>query len=224
MMTVLIAEDDPLTLDALATCVEAEGFEVLRAENGRKALDFWRDEQPDLLCLDIMMPEIDGFELCRRIRKSDKEVPILFISAKNEEQDVIGALDIGADDFVRKPFTRGEVMARIRAALRRRSPKSAQEPLAFGELVVNPTSLEAQRNDETIDLTPREVSMLRLLHRHKGEAVSRDAFLDSCWGLDYFPDSRTLDQHILNLRKKVELDPSNPQIIRTVRGVGYRWG
>lgn len=224
MITVLIAEDDPLTLDALASCVESEGFRVLRASNGREALELWRSEQPELLCLDIMMPEIDGYQLCLRVRQTNHDVPILFISAKNEEHDVIAGLDHGADDFVRKPFTRGEVMARIRAALRRRLPESADDSFCLGDLVVYPRSLEACREDTKMDLTPREVSMLRLLCDNKGRAVSRDDFLDTCWGLNYFPDSRTLDQHILLLRKKVERDSANPEIIRTVRGIGYRWG
>jgi DNA-binding response OmpR family regulator len=222
-MTILIAEDDPLTLDALATCIESEGFTALRAPDGKQAIDLWRSEKPDLLCLDIMMPHIDGYEVCRRVRASDRTVPILFLSAKNQEIDVVVGLDLGADDFIRKPFTRLEVMARIRAALRRRAPEGESEHFRLADLTVHPSSLLAKRDGKSIDLTPREVSMLRLLHEHRGESVSRDAFLDTCWGIDYFPDSRTLDQHILLLRKKIEVDPAEPQIIRTVRAVGYRF-
>lgn len=222
-MTILIAEDDPLTLDALSTCIESEGFTALRAPDGKQAIDLWRSEKPDLLCLDIMMPHIDGYEVCRRVRASDRTVPILFLSAKNQEIDVVVGLDLGADDFIRKPFTRREVMARIRAALRRRVPEGESEHFRLADLTVHPSSLLAKRDGKSIDLTPREVSMLRLLHEHRGEPVSRDAFLDTCWGIDYFPDSRTLDQHILLLRKKIEVDPAEPQIIRTVRAVGYRF-
>ena len=222
-MTILIAEDDPLTLDALATCIESEGFTALRAPDGKQAIDLWRSEKPDLLCLDIMMPHIDGYEVCRRVRASDRTIPILFLSAKNQEIDVVVGLDLGADDFIRKPFTRREVMARIRAALRRRVPEGESEHFRLADLTVHPSSLLAKRDGKSIDLTPREVSMLRLLHEHRGEPVSRDAFLDTCWGIDYFPDSRTLDQHILLLRKKIEADPAEPQIIRTVRAVGYRF-
>lgn len=222
-MTILIAEDDPLTLDALATCIESEGFTALRAPDGKQAIDLWHSEKPDLLCLDIMMPHIDGYEVCRRVRASDRTVPILFLSAKNQEIDVVVGLDLGADDFIRKPFTRREVMARIRAALRRRVPEGESEHFRLADLTVHPSSLLAKRDGKSIDLTPREVSMLRLLHEHRGEPVSRDAFLDTCWGIDYFPDSRTLDQHILLLRKKIEADPAEPQIIRTVRAVGYRF-
>lgn len=223
-MTILIAEDDPITLDALAGCVESEGFTALRAPDGREALALWRSESPVLLCLDIMMPRIDGYEVCRRVRRSDTTIPILFLSAKNEERDVIAGLDLGADDFIRKPFTRGEVMARIRAALRRQPDRQPDDRFQLDDLEVRPRALAAVRDGSVIDLTPREVSMLRLLHERRGEAVSRDAFLDACWGIDYFPDSRTLDQHILLLRKKVERDPSRPELISTVRGIGYRFG
>lgn len=223
-MTILIAEDDPLTLDALATCIESEGFKTLRAFDGREAVKLWRDGKPDLLCLDIMMPHVDGYEVCRRVRAGDRNIPILFLSAKNQEVDVVVGLDLGADDFIRKPFTRREVMARIRAALRRNAPRDAGDSFTLHDLTVRPGSLLAEREGKSIDLTPREVSILRLLHDYKGEAVTRDALLDTCWGLDYFPDSRTLDQHILLLRKKIEKDPANPAIIQTVRSIGYRMG
>jgi len=222
-MKILVAEDDPLTLEALAACVEAEGFEPLLAGDGRQALELWEAHRPQLLCLDIMMPEIDGYEVCRRVRAADSRVPILFVSAKNEERDVVAGLDLGADDFIRKPFMRQEVMARIRAALRRAGPALDAGEFHMHDLAVRPSSLLAMRDDTTIDLTPREVAMLKLLHAEAGKAVPRDRFLDECWGIDYFPDSRTLDQHILMLRKKVERDPSSPRIITTVRGVGYRF-
>ncbi len=223
-MKILIAEDDPLTLDALATCVESEGFTVLRASDGQQAIELWRSGKPDLLCLDIMMPNVDGYEVCRRVRASDRTLPILFFSAKNQEIDVVVGLDLGADDFIRKPFTRSEMMARIRAALRRSAPREAGGSFLLGDLKIRPRALLAERQGKSIELTPREVSMLCLLYAHKGEAVSRDTFLDTCWGLDYFPDSRTLDQHILLLRKKIEKDSASPGIIQTVRGVGYRLG
>ena len=222
-MNILIAEDDPLTLDALAACIESEGYTALRASDGQQAIDLWRAGKPDLLCLDIMMPGVDGYEVCRRVRASDLRVPILFLSAKNQEIDVVVGLDLGADDFIRKPFTRSEVMARIRAALRRSAPRDAADHFTLADLTIRPRALVAERAGKTIELTPREVSMLRLLHDRRGEPVSRDVFLDTCWGLDYFPDSRTLDQHIFLLRKKIELDPAEPQIIQSVRAVGYRY-
>jgi DNA-binding response OmpR family regulator len=223
-MTILLAEDDPLTLEALAACIEEEGFRTLSAENGQQALDLWSLHRPELLCLDIMMPEMDGFEVCRRVRAKDSTVPILFLSAKNEEVDVVVGLSLGADDFIRKPFTRAEVIARIRSALRRAHPAGAKGiHFTMRDLTIHPDALMAERDGREIELTRREVSMLELLHRNPGVPVSRDTFLDVCWGLDYFPDSRTLDQHVLMLRKKVEADPSRPAIIATVRGTGYRF-
>ncbi|MEY4482882.1 MAG: hypothetical protein RL693_334 [Verrucomicrobiota bacterium] len=223
-MKVLIAEDDPIMLETLSTCIRADGFEVISARHGKEALDLWRLHRPDLLALDIMMPEMDGYEVCRQIRAIDQTTPILFLSAKNEEVDVVVGLELGADDFIRKPFTRGEVMARIRAALRRhRSGSPANQSFRLSDLVVWPEELRAERAGRTLELTPREVSMLTLLRDHANKPVTRDLFLDRCWGQDYFPDSRTLDQHIATLRKKIEIDAANPQIIETVRGVGYRF-
>ncbi|MEO0448437.1 MAG: response regulator transcription factor, partial [Verrucomicrobiota bacterium] len=179
----------------------------------------------------IMMPEMDGYEVCRRIREHNKTLPILFLSAKNEEIDVVVGLEIGADDFVRKPFGKHELLARIRTALRRaqatNTPSETPPPSSFtirNLLTVYPAELRASREDTggSIDLSPREVSILAFLHERFGEAVSRDQLLDRCWGIDYLPESRTLDQHIAKLRKRIEADPAQPTIIETVRGVGYR--
>jgi two-component system alkaline phosphatase synthesis response regulator PhoP len=224
-MTVLIAEDDPIMRETLAACVRAEGFEVLQAKHGGEALELWKRHRPELLCLDIMMPEVDGYEVCRRVRAQDAATPILFLSAKNEEMDVVVGLELGADDFIRKPFTRGEVMARIRAALRRSHSRKNAESSSFQmrDLTVWRDELRATRKNTDIELTPREVAMLALLHEHAGRPVARDVFLDRCWGQDYYPDSRTLDQHIVTLRRKIEVDPGMQQIIETVRGVGYRY-
>lgn len=223
-MTILLADDDPITLEALAACIADEGFKTLSAADGKQALELWREHRPQLLCLDIMMPEVDGFEVCRQVRATDATVPILFLSAKNEEIDVVVGLGLGADDFIRKPFTRAEVIARIRAALRRAHPADSKgHRLVMDDLTVHPDALLARRDEKSIDLTRREVLMLELLHKNAGLPVTRDRFLDECWGLDYFPDSRTLDQHILMLRKKIEIDPAHPRIVETVRGVGYRY-
>jgi DNA-binding response OmpR family regulator len=170
-----------------------------------------------------MMPGVDGYEVCRRVREKDGRVPVLFLSAKSEEIDVVVGLRLGADDFVRKPFGKHELIARIHSALRRVS--TAKTPSAcfeMGVLRVFPDELRAQRGeDASVDLTPREVALLKLLHERRGQALSRDVFLDACWGLDYMPESRTLDQHIAKLRKKIEQEPE--EFIETVRGVGYRW-
>ena len=222
-MTILLADDDPITLDSLAACLRPEGFQVVLAKDGNEALTLWQKHKPDLLCLDIMMPGLDGYEVCRRVREKDLRVPVLFVSAKSEEIDVVVGLRLGADDFVRKPFGKHELIARIHSALRRVSTaKSPSSCFELGPLRVFPEELRAQRDGgDSVDLTPREVSILKLLHERPGQALSRDVLLDVCWGLDYMPESRTLDQHIAKLRKKIEREPED--IIETIRGVGYRW-
>lgn len=219
-MKILLVEDDPLTIEALAELLRLEGFEVVEAKDGQSALSMLSQDKPDLVCLDIMMPGMNGFDVCRRIREMDARLPVLFISAKSEETDVVIGLELGADDFIRKPFTTGELMARIKAALRRAYPREERDRLQMGTLEIWPLELRAEQDGRSIELSPREVKMLLLLEEKKNQAVSRDEFLDRCWGLDYFPDSRTLDQHIFVLRKKIE---GGTELIETVRGVGYRF-
>lgn len=227
-MKILIAEDDPVTLDSIEMCLSDEGFATVTATDGSAAVESWKTESPDLVCLDIMMPGIDGYEVCRTIRNTDKHLPILFLSAKNEEIDVVVGLEIGADDFIRKPFGKHELIARIRSALRRveltGSDHHSSSITIGGRLELFPRQLRAvdHSRDIEINLSPREISILQLLHKCRGDAVHRDQILDQCWGLDYYPESRTLDQHIVNLRKKIEPDPANPTLVETVRGVGYR--
>lgn len=223
-MTILLAEDDPVTLDSLAACLRGDGFTALLARDGAEALQLWDAHRPDLLCLDIMMPQVDGYEVCRRVRAMDGRVPVLFLSAKSEEIDVVVGLQLGADDFVRKPFGKHELLARIRAALRRMQVRGEKPARSFAmrDLTVYPHELRAERDGTSLDLSPREVAILSLLHERAGEAIDRDTFFDRCWGAEYFPDSRTLDQHIAKLRKRIERDPAQPEIIETVRGVGYR--
>ena len=223
-MKILVADDDPITLESLAACLAPEGFEVLAAPDGRRALELWKKHRPDLLCLDIMMPHVSGYEVCRAVRATDPRVPLLFLSAKSEEIDVVLGLQLGADDFMRKPFGKHEFLARIKAALRRVQKSDApRRSFTMGDLVVYPLELRAERGREEIELSPRETEILKLLHERAGEVVDRDALLDRCWGIDYFPESRTLDQHIAKLRKRIERDPANPELIETVRGAGYRY-
>ena len=223
-MKILIADDDPITLDSLAACLAPEGYTPITARDGREALALWEKHRPDLLCLDIMMPHIDGYEVCRQVRARDAHVPVLFLSAKSEEIDVVVGLQLGADDFIRKPFGKHELLARIRNALRRIQPRSASaRSFLFGDLTVYPAELRATRGKKEIELSPRETEMLALLHEKSGEVVSRDALLDRCWGLEYYPESRTLDMAIAKLRKSIERDPANPVLIETIRGVGYRY-
>lgn len=220
--TILLADDDPLTLEALDACLRADGFATVLAADGAQALEAWHARRPDLLCLDIMMPGVDGYEVCRRVRAADPRVPVLFLSAKSEEIDVVVGLRLGADDFIRKPFGKHELLARVQAGLRRARPAAPSPCFIMGPLRVYPRELRAARGGQDIDLSPREVALLSVLHEHAGRVVSRDTLLDRCWGLDYFPESRTLDQHIAKLRRRIEADPAQPEIIETIRGIGYR--
>lgn len=226
-MKVLIAEDDIHIRQGLMDVLTNEGYDVVEAADGEAAMLLYRDEKPDILCLDIMMPGLNGYDVCKQIRRDDPHTPILFISAKSEEIDRVLGLELGADDFIVKPFGVREVVARIRAVTRRvalsQDSGNVTTTFTLGDLNVLPNELRAKRGDTTIELSLRDVKILRVLHDHAGEAVSRDALFDSCWGLDHMPNSRTLDQHISQLRKRIEVDPKSPTIIRTVQGIGYRF-
>jgi len=228
-MKILLAEDDPNTRKGLAQILNDEGYETLVADNGETALELFRREKPDAVCLDVMMPGRDGYAVCRELRRLDEQVPILFISAKSEEIDKVLGLELGADDFIVKPFGVKEVVARIRAVTRRSlargnaSDSAENRTFEMGDLRIAPAELRAYRDDQTIEVSLRDIKILRLLHSNAGRAMSRDRILDECWGIDYFPNSRALDQHISQLRKRIERDPANPEIVRTVHGVGYRY-
>ena len=200
---------------------------MFAAKDGKDALRLFRKESPDFVCLDIMMPGTSGYDVCREIRRADSNVPVIFISAKSEEIDTVIGLELGADDFIVKPFGVKEVVARIRAVTRRRfaTAKAAAEPSSFrlGDLDVFPSELRARRGGTTIELSLRDIKILSLLHENRGTVISRDTFFNRCWGLDHMPNSRTLDQHIAQLRKRIEVDAKNPTIVRTVHGVGYRY-
>jgi len=225
-MTVLIAEDDPHTLAGLVEILQAEGYQALAARNGAEAMELFRRASPDFVCLDIMMPGASGYDVCREIRKQNAAIPIIFISAKSEEIDKVVGLELGADDFIMKPFGTREVIARIRAVSRRclaARPTGAKTPsFTLHDIEVFPSELRARRGEQVIDLSLREVKLLELFHANPGKVLDRNTILNHCWGHDYFPSSRTLDQHISQLRKCIEIDPKNPRIIQTVHGVGYR--
>ncbi len=222
-MRILLAEDDPITREAVAELLETEGHQVSAARDGVEALDQWRKHRAELVLLDIMMPGASGYEVCRAIRADDRRVPVMFLSAKSEEVDVVLGLELGADDFVRKPFGKHELLARVRAVLRRNGEAREPGDFAYGPWRVFPKRLVMENGGRRMELTPREAKLLALLARRRGEVVTRDELLNECWGLEYFPESRTLDQHVLNLRKKIEADPSRPALIETVRGAGYRF-
>jgi DNA-binding response OmpR family regulator len=229
-MTILIAEDDARTRAGLEEVFRAEGFETLVATNGREAVDLHRSRQPDVVCLDIMMPGMSGYDVCREIRRQSDTVPVLFISAKSEEIDTVLGLELGADDFITKPFGVREVVARVRAVVRRvaaagrqgRAEPASREPFTLGDLRVVPQELRAYRGERAIELSPRDVRLLVTFHSNAGKVLDRDTLFDVGWGARYLPSSRTLDQHISQLRKRIEVDPRRPRIILTVHTAGYR--
>ena len=225
-MRVLIAEDDANIAAGLADLLRGEGYDVDVAPNGRAALDAYAAQRPDIVLLDIMMPQVNGYDVCREIRKRDARTAILFLSARSEEIDRVIGLELGADDFIMKPFGVKEVIARIRAVSRRclAATATTEAPVfRMGDLEVSAAELRARRGNETYELSLRDVRILTLLHREAGRVVDRDTFFRECWGYDHLPNSRTLDQHISKLRKRVERDSEVPVIIRTVHGVGYRY-
>ncbi|MGI9304265.1 MAG: response regulator transcription factor [Gammaproteobacteria bacterium] len=227
-MKVLVAEDDRHIRAGLQELLETEGYETIPAEDGESALDRFRAETPQLVLLDIMMPGRSGYEVCKEIRKSHADIPVIFISAKSEEIDRVLGLELGADDYIMKPFGTREVIARIRAVTRRYLTQQKREGmpasvLEFEDLQLFPEELRARRGDQQIELSLRDVKILQLLHSSRGKAVTRDTLFNECWGRDYLPSSRTLDQHISKLRKMIEKNPREPEIVRTVHGVGYRY-
>jgi DNA-binding response OmpR family regulator len=224
-MKVLIAEDDRFTREGLVEVLEGEGYRVVVAVDGSEAIQLFQQQSPDFVCLDIMMPGRSGYEACRAIRAQSPDVPIIFISAKAEEFDRLVGFELGADDFIVKPFSVREVVARVRAVARRCCARQPDAPAEFqmGDLKVSPAELRARRGDLVIELSPRDVRIMQLLNDHAGKALDRNTIFRVGWGEDYFPNSRTLDQHVSQLRKRVELDPANPVLIKTVHGVGYRF-
>ncbi|MFN9719738.1 MAG: response regulator transcription factor [Planctomycetota bacterium] len=224
-MKVLVAEDDRFTREGLVEILETEGFRVIPAVDGADAIRLFQLENPDFVCLDIMMPGRSGYEACRAIRTVSSHVPIIFISAKAEEFDRLVGFELGADDFIVKPFSLREVVARVRAVARRCFSRQPELTKSFqiADLMVLPAELRAKRGEEVIELSPRDVRILQLLHANPGKALDRNTIFQAGWGEDFFPNSRTLDQHISQLRKRVELDPRTPVIIQTVHGVGYRY-
>ena len=225
-MRVLVAEDDGNIRRGIVRVLEQEGYEVLEARDGKEAIEVFRREAIDFVCLDIMMPGMSGYDVCAQIRNVDKEISIVFLSAKSEEIDKVLGLELGADDYIEKPFGVRELVARIRAITRRclkRRDEGKGEFFCLGEVKVFPSQLKAYKGDKSVDLSLREVKMLSLFSRNRNKVLDRDTLLDECWGMNYLPSSRTLDQHMVNLRKKIEDDPSKPRVLVTVYGVGYKF-
>jgi DNA-binding response OmpR family regulator len=219
----LIIEDELPMRTALADALAAEGYRVLTAADGQAGLDRALAEKPDLILLDLMMPKLDGFSVCAELRRLSNTVPILMLTAKGQIEDRVKGLDVGADDYLVKPFSTEELLARVRAILRR-AQKAAKplRTLALGDVRLDFAQQQAWRGRKLLHLTTKEFAVLRLLAEAEGEPVSRDRFLDAVWGYTAFPTTRTVDMHIATLRSKIEKNPDKPRFIHTVHGIGYR--
>jgi DNA-binding response OmpR family regulator len=219
----LIIEDERPMRTALADCLAAEGYRVLTAADGETGLQRALEEKPDLILLDIMMPKLDGFALCAELRRLGHLVPVLMLTAKGQIEDRVRGLDVGADDYLVKPFSTEELLARVRALLRRvQQPGRQLKTLTLGDVRIDFVALQAWRGKKPLHLAAKEFATLRLLAESEGEAVTRERFLDVVWGVTAFPTTRTVDNHIAMLRAKIEPDSDEPRWIKTVHGVGYR--
>ena len=222
--TILVVDDEPLITQSLKYSLELEGFRVLVAEDGNQALDLAGQESPDLIVLDLMLPGLDGWDVCRRLRETST-VPVIMLTARDEEIDRVLGLELGADDYLCKPFSFRELLARIRATFRRISFEGSPKTpvLQVGGVRIDLSAHKVFRDHEELAITQKEYDLLRVLMSWAGKVVSRAELLDQVWGVDWLGDVRTLDVHIRWLREKIEDDPSNPRSIQTVRGVGYRY-
>ena len=226
--TVLVVEDEPNMLFALEYALQQEGYATLTATDGDAGLGIARRRRPDMVILDVMLPRLDGFEVCRILRR-ESNVPILMLTARGEEVDRVVGLELGADDYVTKPFSMRELLARVRNLLRRSAARASAdsdgdpETLKSGDLEIDLASHSAKLRGEPLAMKPREFSLMALLMANRGRAFTRDQILERLWGHDYFGDSRTVDVHVRWLREKIEPEPSKPRRIVTIRGVGYRF-
>lgn len=221
----LVVEDDAHIRLGLCDALRGEGYEVTECSDGGHAIPLFKQKRPDLVILDVMLPGKSGYDLCREIRAGKHSTPILMLSAKGQEIDKVVGLELGADDYVTKPFSLRELLARVQALLRRSTPGSVEpdmpDEIAFGKVKVDSKALRGKRGKETFDLTPRELKVLALLYSERGKAVSRDTILNVVWGVEYYGTTRTLDQLIVKLRQKIE-DSVEPKHLLTVHGLGYR--
>lgn len=224
---ILLADDDEMIVDVLSYQLKKEGYEVITARDGAEALALARSSAPDLILLDVMMPKVQGWEVCQEVRRTSA-VPILMLTARGEELDRVLGLELGADDYVVKPFSFRELLARIRANLRRvaldqRQPATpSSERIVLGPVAIDRSRHQVTRHGQPVTLSPREFDLLLALFDAQGAVVKRHDLLDQVWGEEWIGNPRTLDVHIRWLREKLEADPANPQLIFTVRGVGYR--
>lgn len=224
MTKVLVVEDDPGILRTVADNLRFEHYEVVTATDGETGYALRQHEQPDLIVLDLMLPRMSGFDLCRKLRTEDVHVPVLILTARSEEADRVTGLDLGADDYVTKPFSVPELMARIRALLRRASAVTgAPTTLTFGQVEVDFRRYEVHRRGRPVEMTRKEFALLRFLAAREDTVVTRDELLNKVWGFESYPITRTVDNHVSSLRAKLEADPARPVHIQTVHGVGYKF-
>jgi DNA-binding response OmpR family regulator len=230
---ILVVEDELSLQETLAYNLKRQGYEVETTGNGLEALEIARRDHPDLILLDIMLPGIDGFEVCRVLRQ-EMTTPVLMLTARDDEIDRVVGLEVGADDYLTKPFSMRELMARVKALLRRvrlireeigvsNAALAESEMMVFDDLTINLSRREVSLKDTALSLKPQEYELMLYLAQHRGRALSRDAILENVWGWEYSGDSRTVDVHVRWLREKIEIEPANPRRIVTVRGVGYRF-
>jgi DNA-binding response OmpR family regulator len=220
--TILVVEDEPQLALGLKDALEFEGFRVVTCGTGRDGAQLAKTERPHAVLLDLMLPDINGYQVCEEIRRTDAIVPILMLTAKSQEADKIRGLDAGADDYVTKPFSVGELVARIRAIFRRTQRATEAQSFTIGEVSVNLSAHSLQRGKDVESLSFYEVELLRLLHERVGQPVSRDEILNKIWGLEATPTNRTIDNFIVKLRRKIERSPDKPEHILTVYGFGYK--
>ncbi len=224
MTKVLVVEDDPGILRTVADNLRFEQYDVTTATDGETAYALYERDQPDLIVLDLMLPRMSGLELCRKLRADDVQIPVLMLTARSQEADRIRGLDLGGDDYVTKPFSMPELMARVRALLRRTmTAPGAPDALKFGQAQVDFERYAAHRRGRPVEMTRKEFALLRFLASRKNTVVTRDEILNKVWGLESYPVTRTVDNHIASLRSKLEINPAHPAHIQTVHGVGYKF-
>ncbi|WP_425807942.1 response regulator [Desulfitobacterium sp. Sab5] len=223
-MTILVVDDEEPIQELLKFNLENEGYNVLIAFDGPAALKMIEEKRPDLVVLDVMLPGMDGLEVCNQLRQNSKlrDLPVIMLTAKGEEIDKVLGLELGADDYLTKPFSPRELLARIRARLRRIRPQAQDNEIIRGDLRIDLNRFQVSVRGEEVELTPKEFELLRVLAAHPGKVYSRDELLERVWGYEYAGDTRTVDVHVRHLRQKVEKDSSNPEYIETLRGIGYR--
>ncbi len=223
MPRILIVDDEPEMIRGLVDNLQFEGYQTITAGDGERGLALALSEAPDLIVLDLMMPGMSGWDGCRTLRQKALDIPVIMLTARGEEVDQIRGLEMGADDYVTKPFSLRELLARIRAVLRRPGPRQKFEVFALGEFRLHLRTRQAFKAGREVGLTRKEFELLRYLVEHRGEILTRDRLLNEVWGYERFPTTRTVDTHILRLRQKFETDPERPAYIVTVHGQGYRF-